>query len=84
MTGKAIVQGLGTRRNENFIEGLLEEISKDNVAGMVKATGYDTSIDKDTYLIAKGITEDIGFFVLGMIGIGPFEHTVVFDVNILS
>ena len=50
---------------------------------MVETTRNYTSIDKDTYLIAERIAEDIGFLVLGMLGIGPLEHTVIFDVKIL-
>jgi hypothetical protein len=84
VAGEAIVKSLGTRRSEDFVEGLLEEVAKGDVAGMVEATRHNASIDKDAYLIAKGIAEHIGFFVLGTIGIGPFEHPVVFNVNIFS
>ena len=84
MSGETIVKGLGTGGSQNFIQRLMEQIPQRDVAGMIETTRYYTSIHQYSNLIAKGIAEHIGFFKLGMFGIGPFEHTVVLDIYIFS
>ena len=51
---------------------------------MVKTTRDDSSVNKHAYLVAQRIAECLLIAILILFAIGPFEHTGIFQIDILG
>lgn len=81
---ETIVEGTGTRAREDVGQRLLHEVAQGNAALVIEATGHDGAIDQDADLVAQGVAEGLRFVVLGMLLVGPLEHLVVLQIEVIG
>ena len=84
MTGEAVVQSACPRSGEDVGKALTEQIAKRNVAVVVETARHHSTVDKHANLIAQGVAEHLLLVVDGVLKVGPFEHIVVLDEEIVG
>lgn len=81
---EAVVQSTCSWRGENVGKALTEQIAKRDIAVMVETARHNSAVDEHTNLIAQGVAEHLLLVVSGVLKVGPLEHVIVLDVQIVG
>ena len=63
MVGEALIDGVGARRRENFLQTLGVEVAQVHVAVMVQAAVDHGAVDEHADLVAESIAEHVLFWL---------------------